>query len=108
MNAPAKIMVVREETGPEIEARRSIELRVPKQTDLAMASRVDILLMRDQAWAGMGRACPSAATLLCQAARIGTDWAYADADVRQLLKVRSAIRQTIDAARALERAQVDG
>ncbi len=106
MNAPARIVAA--ETESQQEARREIETRLPGSTEFDMACRVDLILMRDQAWAGMGRACPSAATLLCQAARIATDWAYAPASSRDLVMTRSAIRMTIDAARALERAGVDG
>lgn len=106
MNAPARIVPI--ETAQQTQARRELELRLPRTTDFEMACRVDIILMRDQAWAGMVRAGPSAATLLCQAARIATEWAYADATAKDLLMTRSALRQTIDAARALERARVDG
>jgi hypothetical protein len=106
MNAPAKIISV--ETDRHRQARRELEMRLPRTTDFELECRVDIVLMRDHAWAGMVRACPSAATLLCQAARIATEWAYTDATPKELMNTRSALRQTIDAARALERAKVDG
>lgn len=110
MNAPAQIRADESILGTTQERalRHAISIHCPNQSEFAMACRVDIAMMRDQASAGMFRASQTAAALLAQVARAGSSWAYAPADDRQLVMVRSALRQTIDAARALERARVDG
>jgi len=110
MNAPAKIRADESILGTTQERalRHAISVHCPNQSEFAMACRVDIAMMRDQASAGMFRAGPSAAALLGVVARIGSASAYAPASDRDLVMTRSALRQTIDAARALERARIDG
>lgn len=112
MNAPANIKrgpALRiDESDHERALAAAISIHCPNQSDFAMACRVDIATMRDQAAAGMFRAGPSAAALLGVVARVGSSAAYAPASDRDLVMTRSALRQTIDAARALERARVDG
>lgn len=110
MNAPAQIRPDESIHGTVAERalRHAISIHCPDQSEFAMACRVDIATMRDQAAAGMFRAGPSAAALLGVVARVGSSAAYAPASDRDLVMTRSALRQTIDAARALERAKVDG
>lgn len=102
MNAPASIRL--EETDRERTYRASISMHCPNQSELDMASRIDIAVMRDGAASGMFRATDAAATLLHVATTVAAAWVYAPATSAQLLKTRSALRQTMDAARALERA----
>lgn len=110
MNAPTQIRPDESIHGTvnERALRHAISIHCPNQSEFAMACRVDIATMRDTAAAGVFRAGPSAAALLGVVARVGSSSVYAPASDRDLVMTRSALRQTIDAARALERARVDG
>lgn len=65
--------------------------------------------MRDAASIGARRAeSESACVLLLEVARLATHAVYADLPASRLIRIRSALSLTMEAARELERVQRDG
>lgn len=110
MNAPANIRapIVIGESEAERVYRHAISIHCPNSGEMEMAARVDIAMMRDQAAIGIGRASDSAAVLLGEVSRLATFAVYAQTETSRLLRIRSALKLTMEAARALERVQRDG
>ncbi len=97
-----------EETRHERAIRASISIHCPGLSAFQMACRADIAAMRDQAAVAMFRAAAPAAALLGVVARLASTVVYAPAADGELLNIRVALRMTIDAAGALDRASGDG
>ena len=105
MNAPANIPqpLRMEESDLECAHRKAISIHLPNQGEMEMAARVEIAMIRDQATRGAARAGDSAALLLQEVSRLATFAVYAPMPVSKLLRVRSALNLTMEAARSLER-----
>jgi uncharacterized membrane protein len=112
MNAPANIRrptpIRADESDQERAYRAAISIHCPSQCEQDMAARVSLAMMRDQASTGMARACPMAATLLGEVMSAAAVAVYAPAPTSYLMRLRSALWLTMEAARAVERAQRDG
>lgn len=107
MNAPANIRVpaaIRVDPSPAERAhRRTISIHCPNCDEVEMAARCDLAAMRDQASAGVMRACDPAAVILGEVVKLAAAAVYAPLPASQLLRIRSALGFTIEAARAVER-----
>ena len=111
MNAPASHVQFREAMRGNVHERAhraAISLHCPNCDEMEMAARCDLAALRDAAAAGIGRAGDSAAVLLHEVARLATQAVYAPAPASQLIRLRSALSFTVEAARALERVTQDG
>lgn len=106
MNAPARIVTSDIfVTAAERAHRRAISIHCPNCDDVEMAARCDLAAMRDAAMIGTRRASESAAVLLAEVSRLATSAVYAPVETSRLIRIRAALDLTMDAARALERAQ---
>lgn len=95
-------------TDQERAYRTSINVFCPGENEVAIACRVDLAIMRDQASAGLAHATESAWAILSEVARITTINVYAPLKTKQLLHLRAALTLTMEAARAMQRAQRNG
>lgn len=87
---------------------KAISELCPGCDEMEMAVRVELAMLRDAATVGMARASGAAAPILDQVVRLATYTVHADVPTSRLLRVRSALTFTIEAARAVERALRDG
>ena len=112
MNAPANIRVARpvsvDPTPEERAYAATISIHCPNCDEMEMAARCDIAMMRDLAIRGAVKATASAAIMLGEVARIATSAVYAPLPASQLIRIRSALNLSMEAARAVERVQRDG
>lgn len=112
MNAPANIQQTRpirvDETTSERAYRHAISIHCPNCDEMEMAARCDIAMLRDKASAGISRASDGAAALLGEVSRLATMCVYAEAPASRLMRMRAALHLTMEAARAIERAQRHG
>jgi hypothetical protein len=84
--------------------RRAISIHCPNCPEFEMASRVHLATLRDQAGKGMHRASSeSAYVLLLEVARTAAVAVYAKRPIGELMMLVSALKLTMEAARALER-----
>lgn len=88
--------------------RHAISIHCPNCDEMEMAARVDLAIMRDAAMVGVGRASDQAAVLLHEVSKMAAQAVYAPIPASRLLRVRSALNLTMEAARAVERALRDG
>lgn len=112
MNAPAKIAApITPDTGwtpAEIAHRRTISVHYPNGSEIEMMTRVQIAMLRDQATIGMSRASDSAAVILGEVSRLATHAVLAAMPTSELMRIRSALSFTMEAARSIERVTRNG
>lgn len=106
MNAPATIRL--DENEAERAYRRAIGVHCACSSEMEMAARVDLAMLRDQAAIGITRGTDSAAALLGEVSRLATVAVYAPRPESDLLRLAAALKLTMMAARAVDRATRDG
>lgn len=106
MNAPAKIRV--DESTTERAYRHAITIHCPNESEIAMAARVDLATIRDQASAAIRRATDSAAVLLSEIAKLAGGAVFAPMPTSDLIRIKSALDLTMMAARSIDRVTRDG
>ena len=104
MNAITKITTADPFERPQDRAyRASVSIHYPNIDDVEMATRVDIMAMRDQAYAAQRKCCDDALPILAECHRTGSLAALSGRDTRRLVQVRMAMWMMIEAARCMER-----
>lgn len=94
--------------APRIESPHAaaISIHCANQNEWQMSNRIGIAEMRDAASIGARRAeSDSACILLQEVTRLATFAVYADLPASRLIRIRSALSLTMEAARELERVQ---
>ena len=106
MTAAVRTNVVPLRAVPDMEAayRSAISIHYPNCDPLSMATRVEIMGLRDRVSAALRRANPEAQSILAEAARIATLAALSSADAQTLAFTRVAIESLIFSADMMRRA----
>lgn len=105
MNAPANIPTV---STAERAYRHAITIHCPNGSELEMAARVEIAMIRDQAAAGVSRATDSVSAILREVSALATGAVYARHPTSTLIRIRGSLQLMLDAARILERTVRNG
>jgi hypothetical protein len=103
VTARAATNVVPLRAVPDMEAAYRSAIS-PNCDPLSMATRVEIMGLRDRASAALRRANPEAQSILAEAARIATLTALSSADAQTLAFTRVAIESLIFSADMMRRA----
>lgn len=106
MNAPAKIRI--DEPTTERAYRHAITIHLPNESEMAMAARCDLAVMRDVATAATRRATDSAATILTEIAHLAGAAVFAPMPASDLIRIKSALDLTMLAARSIDRVTRNG
>jgi hypothetical protein len=103
---PARANVVPLRAVPDLDAayRAAVSIHYPNCDPLSMATRVEIMGLRDRAAAALRRCNPEAESILAEAARIATLTALSSADAQSLAFSRVAIESLIFSADMMRRA----
>ncbi|WP_380778043.1 hypothetical protein [Sphingomonas sp. R86520] len=106
MTAAARTNVVPLRAVPDMDAayRAAVSIHYPNCDPLSMATRVEIMGLRDRASAALRRANPEAQFILAEAARIATLASLSSADPQSLAFTRVAIESLIFSADMMRRA----
>jgi hypothetical protein len=86
----------------------AINVHCPGGDAMSRATRVELAILRDQATFGMSRATDSAAVLLGEVSRLAGAAVYAPRPASDLLRILSALKLTMMAARSIDRVTRDG
>lgn len=91
---------------PDLNAayRATISVHYPNSDELTLATRVDLMSLRDRATAALNRCRPEAEAILMEAARIAGLACLSAAPARSLAFTRVAVESMIFAAQMMQRA----
>lgn len=100
MNAPARQIL----STSEAVYAPTLDSIFGNEDEMTRAARADIMALRDQATAAMRQACPEAAAILAETAKIATLNAMAPLSAKRLTLLKGALDLNIESARIIHRA----
>lgn len=105
MNAPLRTISF--DTPAMRQHGHSVLTHCPTRDDVELQVRCDLAAIRDRATSGIARATESAGIILGEVARLATHAVYAQRTTSELMRIRIALTQAVDAARSIERVTRD-